>query len=88
MTIITKLLNFLQKWFTGQHSIKIPMINRYLIFPKLAPLMIIAFSLAFYGDNNQYVMLSLLGYSLLILGIFCFLMLKIFPKREKNGLTK
>lgn len=81
-----KILDFLQRWFTGYYSI--PVNQKFLAFPKLAPLFTVAFVITLIGDVYELEPVTICGYVLIVLSVFCFCLLKIFPNRKHNGLTR
>lgn len=63
-------MNFIYKHFTGGYAL--PFFGRYIHFPKLAPLMIVAISSLSYGEFNDKGWMALLGYALFAFGVYCF----------------
>jgi len=79
-----KFLDFLQSNFTGRRTILWNKIN----VPKLARLAWLAFIITALGDTFKILPITILGYVLLSLFVFCFFMLRLLPRRQFNGLTR
>ncbi len=71
------MIKFLSKYFTGNWTI--PIGNKFLLFPKLAPLFTLALITAFIGDLYDVLGISIIGWLLIALSIFCFFINRLFP---------
>jgi hypothetical protein len=81
-----KILDTIQSKYTGWYSL--PFFGKYIQFPKLAPYFTVAMLIFAFGDMWNILPMFVVGSIMVAFCVFCFMLLRIFPKRKYNGLTR